>query len=86
MELETNPRVLAQNVVAVALFRLGPTRPATLQLNLIHVELEQQLVGVDAAAVGAQKMLYELLLRRKLDHEAAKASRPGWGYRHSNTR
>ena len=39
-----------------------------------------------AAAVGAQKMLYELLLRRKLDHEAAKASRPGWGYRHGNTR
>ena len=39
-----------------------------------------------SAAVGAQKMLYELLLRRKLDHEAAKASRPGWGYRHGNTR
>ena len=39
-----------------------------------------------AAAVGAQKMLYELLLRRKMDHEVAKASRPGWGYRHGNTR
>ena len=39
-----------------------------------------------AAAVGAQKMLYELLLRRKMDHESAKASRPGWGYRHGNTR
>jgi hypothetical protein len=31
-------------------------------------------------------MLYELLLRRKMDHEAAKASRPGWGYRHGSTR
>ena len=39
-----------------------------------------------AAAVGAQKMIYELLLRRKLDYEAAKASRPGWGYRHGNSR
>ena len=35
--------------------------------------------GQFAAAVCAQKMLYELLLRRKLDHEAAKASRPEWG-------
>ena len=42
--------------------------------------------GQFAAAVGAQKMLYELLLRRKMDHEAAKASRPGWGYRHGNTK
>lgn len=31
-------------------------------------------------------MIYELLLRRKMDHEAAKASRSGWGYRHCNTR
>ena len=40
-----------------------------------------------AAAVGAQKMLYELLLRRKMDNEAEKARRPGWGYsqRHGNT-
>ena len=30
-----------------------------------------------AAAVGVQKMLYELLLRRKMDHEAAKAIRLG---------
>ena len=34
----------------------------------------------------AQKMLCELLLRRKLDHEAAKAGRPNWGYRHGSTR
>ena len=33
---------------------------------------------------AAQKMLYELLLRRKMDHEAEKAKRPGWGYRHGN--
>ena len=39
-----------------------------------------------AAAVGAQKMLCELLLRRKMDNEAENARRPGWGYRHGNTR
>ena len=42
--------------------------------------------GQFAASVCDQKMLYELLLHRKLDHEAAKASRPDWGYRHGNTR
>ena len=50
----------------------------------IFLKVEQDMQY--AAAVGSQKMLYELLLRRKMDHEDAKASRPGWGYRHSNTR
>ena len=60
---------------------------------IVHVATSLQRIALKAeedkqyaAAVGAQKMIYELLLRRKLDHEAAKASRPGWGYRHSNTR
>jgi hypothetical protein len=26
------------------------------------------------------------LLRRKMDNEAEKARRPGWGYRHGNTK
>ena len=54
--------------------------------SLQRISLKAEESGQFAAAVGAQKMLYELLLRRKLDHEAAKASRPGLGYRHGNTR
>ena len=59
---------------------------------IVHVATSLQRITLKAeedkqyaAAVGAQKMIYELLLRRKMDHEAAKASRPGWGYRHGNT-
>lgn len=60
---------------------------------IVHVATSLQRISLKAeedkqyaAAVGAQKMIYELLLRRKLDHEAEKASRPGWVYRHGNTR
>ena len=60
---------------------------------IVHVATSLQRIALKAeedkqyaAAVGAQKMIYELLLRRKLDHEADKASRPVWGYRHGNTR
>ena len=55
---------------------------------IVHVATSLQRIALKAeedkqyaAAVGAQKMIYELLLRRNLDHEAEKASRPGWGYR-----
>ena len=60
---------------------------------MVHMATSLQRISIKAeqfkqyaAAVGAQKMLYELLLRRKLEDEAAKASRPGWGFRHGNTR
>ena len=53
--------------------------------SLQRISLKAEESGQFAAAVGAQKMLYELLLRRKMDHEAEKAKRPGWGYRHSNS-
>ena len=60
---------------------------------IVHVSTSLQRIALKAeqdkqyaAAVGAQKMLYELLLRRKMDNEAEKARRPGWGYRHGNTR
>ena len=60
---------------------------------IVHVATSLQRISLKAeedkqyaAAVGAQKMIYELLLHRKMDHEAAKASRAGWGYRHGNTR
>ena len=80
----------------------GGTRSECLQLGIdshdaqhliVHMATSLQRISLKAeedkqyaAAVGAQKMLYELLLRRKIDHEAAKASRPGWGYRHGNTK
>ena len=54
--------------------------------SLQRISLKAEEDKLYAAAVGAQKMIYELLLRRKMDHEAAKASRPGWGYRHGSTR
>ena len=53
--------------------------------SLQRISLKAQEDKQYAASVGAQKMIYELLLRRKMDHEAAKASRPGWGYPHGNT-
>ena len=60
---------------------------------IVHVATSLQRISLKAeedkqyaAAVGAQKMLYELLLRRRLDDEAEKARRPGWGYRRGNTR
>ena len=54
--------------------------------SLHRISLKAEEDKQYAAAVGAQKMIYELLLRRKMDHEAAKASRPGWSYRHGSTR
>ena len=45
--------------------------------SLQRISLKAEEDKQYAAAVGAQKMLYELLLRRKMDHEAAKANRPG---------
>ena len=54
--------------------------------NLQRISLKAEQDKQYVAAVGAQKILYELLLRRKMGHEAAKANRPGWCYRHGNTR
>ena len=60
---------------------------------MVHMATSLQRIALKAeqdkqygAAVGAQKMLYELLLRRRLDDEAEKAKKPGWGYRRGNTR
>ena len=40
------------------------------------------------ASVGALRLLYDILLSRRLDNEAHKARRAGWGYgqRHGNTK
>ena len=60
---------------------------------MVHMATSLQRISLKAeedkqidSAVGAQKMHYELLLRRKMYHEAAKAVRPDWGYRHGNIR
>ncbi len=55
---------------------------ASLQRISLKAEEDKQF----DAAVGAQKMHYELLLCRKMYHEAVRAVRPGWGYRHGNIR
>ena len=55
-------------------------------ISLQCIELKAQQGKLCSSAVGAQKMLYELLLRRRLDDEAEKAKKPGWGNRHGNTR
>ena len=46
------PRVLAENSVAVTRFRLAPSRPAAIQFRSIHVELEQQLISINCDAVA----------------------------------
>ena len=47
--------------------------------SLQRISLKAEESGQFAAAVDAQKMVYELLLGLEMDHEAAKASRPGGG-------
>ena len=42
--------------------------------------------GQYASAIGAQRLLYDLLVSRRLDADAKKAERNGWGYRSGNTR
>ena len=54
--------------------------------SLQRISLKAEQDNQYAAAVGAQKMLYELLLARKLDNEALRARRTGWGVRHGNTK
>ena len=63
------------------------------QHRMVHIATSLQRISLKAEedkqyadAVGAEKMLYEILLRRMMDHEAAKTSRPGWDYRHGNSR
>ena len=46
------PCVFAENSVAIARLRFGPPRTTTLQFGLIHVQLKQQLVGIDGDAVA----------------------------------
>ena len=53
----------------------------SLERIVLNAEQDKQ----NGAAVGEQKMLYELILRRRLDDEAHKAKKLSWGYRRGNT-
>ncbi len=54
--------------------------------TLQRVSLKAEVSGQYASAIGAQRLLYDLLVARRLDADAKKAERNGWGYRHRKTR
>ncbi len=56
----------------------------SLQRISLKAEGSQQF----GASVGALRLLYDILLSRRLDNDAIKAWQPGWGYsqRRGNTR
>ena len=54
--------------------------------TLQRVSLKAEMSGQYASAIGAQRLLYDLLVSRRLDADAKKAERNGWGYRRGNTR
>ena len=54
--------------------------------TLQRVSLKAEMSGQYASAIGAQRLLYDLLVSRKLDADAKKAKRNVWGYRRGNTR
>ena len=51
-----------------------------------QVSLKAEMSGQYASAIGAQRLLYDLLVARRLDADAKKAERNGWGYRRATTR
>ena len=53
-------------------------------LHTLKAESDKQF----ASLVGALRLLYDILLSRRLDNKAIKARRTGWGYgqRHGNTK
>ena len=54
--------------------------------SLQRVSLKAEQDKQYSASVGAMKLIYEILLARRLDNEAIKARRTGWGVRHGNTK
>ena len=54
--------------------------------TLQRVSLKAEMSSQYASAIGAQRLLYDLLVSRRLDADAKKAQRNGWGYRRGNTR
>ena len=56
--------------------------------SLQRISLKAESDKQFASSVGASRLLYDILLSRRLDTEAIKARRTGWGYgqRHGNTK
>ena len=50
------------------------------------MSLKAEISGQYASAIGAQRLLYDLLVSRRLDPDAKKAERNGWGYRRGTAR
>ena len=56
--------------------------------SLQRISLKAESDKQFASSVGALRLLYDILLSRRLDNDAIKARQPGWGYsqRRGNTR
>ena len=57
-------------------------------INRYAKQIEEHIRYLDqkyGASLGALRLLYDILLSRRLDNEAIKARRTGWGYRHGST-
>ena len=54
--------------------------------SLQRISLKAESDKQFSASVGALRLLYDILLARKLDNEALRARRTGWGVRHGNTK
>ena len=56
--------------------------------SLQRISLKAESKKQFASSVGALRLLYDILLSRRLDNEAIKAGRTGWSYgqRHGNTK
>ena len=59
---------------------------AHLATSLQRLSLKAEQDRQYAASVGALRLLYDILLARRLDVEASRAKRTGWGGRHGNSR
>ena len=57
-----------------------------METTLQRVSLKAEMSGQYASAIGAQRLLYDLLVSRRLDADAKKAERNGWGYRRGTAR
>ena len=54
--------------------------------TLQRVSLKAEISGQYASAIGAQRLLYDLLVSRRLDADAKKAEHNGWGDRRGTAR
>ena len=54
--------------------------------SLQRISLKAEHDTQFSASVGALRLLYDILLARKLDNEAIRARRTTWGNRHGNTK